>query len=86
MSVLPPPLAAGRRNQSPGGRRGSKQLTKPTQATLVNDNPFPTPPDAAIDFVLPLSRPGSFVLWAKATDRVTKKSTEFETTFHVSEP
>jgi hypothetical protein len=63
-----------------------KLMTKPAKTSLVNDNPFPTPPDAGIDFVLPLSRPGSFVLWLKATDRITKKSTEFETTFHVSEP
>ena len=63
-----------------------KPLTKPATTSLVNDNPLPTPPDAGIDFVLPLSRPGSFVLWVKVTDRITKKSTEFETTFHVSEP
>jgi hypothetical protein len=50
---------------------------------LVNDNPFATLPDAGIDFVLPLSRPGSFVLWVRATDRITKRSTEFETTFNV---
>jgi hypothetical protein len=65
---------------------GGKLLTKPAKSSLVNDNPFPTPPDAGIDFVLPLSRPWSFVLWVKATHRITKKSTEFETTFNVSEP
>jgi hypothetical protein len=63
-----------------------KLLTKPAKTSLVNDNPFPTPPDSGNDFILPLSRPGSFVLWVKATDRITNKSAEFETTFHVSEP
>jgi hypothetical protein len=61
-------------------------LIKPATTSLVNDNPLPMSPDAAIDFVLPLSRPGAFVLWVKATDRITKKSAEFETTFHVSQP
>jgi hypothetical protein len=60
--------------------------TKPGKTAIIKDNPLPEAPDAAIDFVLPLSRPGSFVLSVAVTDRVAKKSTQFEMTFHVSEP
>jgi hypothetical protein len=63
-----------------------KLMTKPGKTAIIKDNPLPEAPDAAIDFVLPLSRPGSFVLSVAATDRVAKKKTRFEMTFHVSEP
>jgi hypothetical protein len=61
-------------------------MIKPVKTAIVKANPLPEAPDAGIDFALPLSRPGSFVLSVAATDRVAKKSTRFEMTFHVSEP